>query len=103
MGHMNALSLMFFAFALRFFLYSVIRNPVWVLPVELLNGVTFAMAYSAAVSYAADLAPVGAEGTLQGIVGTAYMGLGSYKRLSTATVLLIDSTPHLQYSIVFTY
>lgn len=73
---MNVFSLVFFTFSVRFFLYSVIKDPVWVVPVELLNGVTFALAYSAAISYAARLAPVGAEGTLQGIVGTASMGIG---------------------------
>lgn len=75
---MNSFSLMFVGFAVRFLLYSIITNPVWVLPVEMLNGVTFALAYSAATSYAAQLAPVGSEGTLQGLVGTAQMGLGTY-------------------------
>ncbi|CAI6363529.1 unnamed protein product [Macrosiphum euphorbiae] len=75
-GHMNVLSLVFFAFTVRFFLYSIITNPVWVLPVEVLNGITYALAYSAVISYAAELAPVGAEGTLQGIVGTASEGIG---------------------------
>lgn len=76
MDHMHVFSLMFFTFSVRFFLYSVIKNPVWVLPVELLNGITFALAYSAAISYAAHLAPVGVEGTFQGIVGTASLGIG---------------------------
>ncbi|XP_022182048.1 major facilitator superfamily domain-containing protein 6-A-like isoform X2 [Myzus persicae] len=75
--NMKVFSLMFFLFAVRFLLYSIITNPVWVLPVELLNGLTFALAYSAATSYAAELAPVGAEGTLQGIVGTALQGIGA--------------------------
>ncbi|XP_060874397.1 major facilitator superfamily domain-containing protein 6-like isoform X3 [Metopolophium dirhodum] len=75
-GHMNVFSLMFFAFAVRFYLYSIITNPVCVLPVELLNGITYALAYSAVISYAAELAPVGAEGTLQGIVGMAMEGIG---------------------------
>ncbi|CAI6363531.1 unnamed protein product [Macrosiphum euphorbiae] len=74
--NMKVFSLMFFVFAARFFLYSIITNPVLVLPVELLNGLTYALAYSAATSYAAELAPVGAEGTLQGIVGTAFLGIG---------------------------
>jgi hypothetical protein len=73
---MKVFSLMYFGFAIRFFLYSLIKNPVWVLPVELLNGLTFALAYSAATSYTAKLAPAGAEGTLQGIVGTALYGIG---------------------------
>jgi len=73
---MKVFSLMFFVFAVRFFLYSIITNPVYVLPVELLNGLTYALAYSAATSYVSELAPVGAEGTLQGILGTALLGIG---------------------------
>lgn len=76
MDSMNAFSLMFFTFAVRFFLYSIIENPIWVLPVEFLNGITFALAYSAAILYAAQLAPPGAEGTLQGLVGLTYNGIG---------------------------
>jgi len=79
---------MFFGFAVRFLLYSIITNPVWVLPVETLNGVTFALAYSSAASYAAQLAPAGSEGTLQGLLGTAMMGLGTY---------------NMQYSTIHTY
>jgi len=62
-------------------MYSIIRNPIWVLPVELLNGITFALAYSATISYAAELAPVGCKGTLQGIVGTAFSGIGNIPQL----------------------
>lgn len=74
--HMNVFSLMFFTFFVRFLLYSLIENPVWVLPVELLNGLTFAMPYSAAISYSAHITPVGAEGFLQGVVGTTLEGIG---------------------------
>lgn len=73
---MSIFSLMFFTFSVRFFLYSVIRNPILVLPVELTNGVTFALTYSALVSYADHIAPDSAEGTLQGIVGAAFLGIG---------------------------
>ncbi|XP_060874398.1 major facilitator superfamily domain-containing protein 6-B-like [Metopolophium dirhodum] len=75
--NMKVFSLMFFTFAVRFFLYSIITNPFYVLPVELLNGLTYALAYSAATSYVSELAPVGAEGTLQGILGTALLGIGA--------------------------
>lgn len=67
---------MFFTFSTRFFLYSIIENPIWVLPVELLNGITFALAYAATISYAAHLAPVGAEGVFQGIIGMFIQGIG---------------------------
>ncbi|XP_016658375.1 major facilitator superfamily domain-containing protein 6-A isoform X2 [Acyrthosiphon pisum] len=75
--HMTVLSAVFFTFTCIFSLYTIIENPLWALPVELLNGITFAMSYSAAISYAALIAPAGAEGTLQGVVGTAYMGIGA--------------------------
>lgn len=73
---MNAFSLIFLGFAVRFYLYSIITNPVWVLPVELLNGVTYALGVSTAVSYVAAFSPVGAEGTLQGIVGMTVEEIG---------------------------
>lgn len=41
-----------------------------------MNGVTYALAYSALVSYANHIAPVGTEGTLQGIVGATFTGIG---------------------------
>lgn len=34
------------------------------------------MSFSAAISYAARVSPAGAEGTLQGVVGTALNGIG---------------------------
>ncbi|CAI6371832.1 unnamed protein product [Macrosiphum euphorbiae] len=76
-GHMNVFSIMFFVYALIFFLFSIIKNPVYVLPVEILSGVGFALFYSGAISYAHLSAPVGAEGTFQGIVGTALTGIGT--------------------------
>ncbi|XP_060874149.1 major facilitator superfamily domain-containing protein 6-like [Metopolophium dirhodum] len=75
--HMTILSIVFFTFTCIFSSYTIIENPLWALPVELLNGITFAMSYSAAISYAALITPVGAEGTLQGVVGTAYIGIGA--------------------------
>ncbi|VVC46193.1 Major facilitator superfamily domain,Major facilitator superfamily associated domain [Cinara cedri] len=77
MDHKTVFSLSFFLFSVDFFLYSTIRNPVWALPIEVINGFTFGLSYSTAISYAAILAPTGSEGTLQGIVGTAICGIGT--------------------------
>jgi len=74
---MTIFSMVFFTFTFIFSLYTIIENPLWALPVELLNGITFALSYSAAISYASLITPAGAEGTLQGVVGTAYTGIGS--------------------------
>ncbi|XP_025199984.1 major facilitator superfamily domain-containing protein 6-like [Melanaphis sacchari] len=76
-NHMTIFSIVFFTFTCIFSMYTIIKNPLWTLPVELLNGLTFALSYSAAISYAAIITPTGAEGTLQGIVGTAYTGIGA--------------------------
>ncbi|XP_016658380.1 major facilitator superfamily domain-containing protein 6 isoform X2 [Acyrthosiphon pisum] len=73
--HTTILSIVFFTFTCIFSMYTIIENPLWALPVELLNGITFGMSYSAAISYAALITPAGAEGTLQGVVGTAYTGI----------------------------
>ncbi|XP_050548934.1 major facilitator superfamily domain-containing protein 6-B-like [Daktulosphaira vitifoliae] len=75
-GHMTAFSIGFLCFGIRFYLYSVIIDPVWVLPVELLNGVSFAILFLSGISYAAKVAPPGSEGTLQGLFGMAFQGLG---------------------------
>lgn len=77
-GHMAAFSVSFLMFAMRFFLYSIIKDPLWVLPVELFNGVSFAMAFLGGVSYAAEVAPIGFEGTVQGLFGMAFHGIGKY-------------------------
>lgn len=77
MDHMHVFSLMFFTFTLIFSAYSVIKDPLWALPVEVLNGIVFGLVYSAAISYAAHVTPAGAEGTLQGFVGTALNGIGT--------------------------
>lgn len=76
MDHMHVFSLMFFTLTLIFSAYSVIKDPLWALPVEVLNGIVFGLVYSAAISYAALVTPTGAEGTLQGFVGTALNGIG---------------------------
>ncbi|CAH1726834.1 unnamed protein product [Aphis gossypii] len=76
-NHMNVFSILFFVYALMFFLFSIIKNPVYILPVEILNGITFALFYSGAISYANFSTPAGAEGTFQGVIGTALTGLGT--------------------------
>lgn len=74
--HMTIFSMVFFTFFVTYLAYYFIRNPLWALPIEVLNGLAFGLPYSAAISYAAILAPVGAEGTLQGVVGMAIYGIG---------------------------
>ncbi|KAH8418715.1 hypothetical protein KR222_002804 [Zaprionus bogoriensis] len=75
-GHVNAMSLVLFGFGVRFILYSMLQNPWYVLPIELLNGVTFGLFYATMASYASIVAPPGTEATMQSLVGAIFEGVG---------------------------
>uniref|UniRef100_A0A1A9WH56 Major facilitator superfamily associated domain-containing protein n=1 Tax=Glossina brevipalpis TaxID=37001 RepID=A0A1A9WH56_9MUSC len=75
-GHINAMSLVLFGFGVRFILYSMLQDPWYVLPIELLNGVTFGLFYATMASYASIVAPPGTETTIQGLVGAIFEGIG---------------------------
>lgn len=72
-GHVNAMSLVLLGFSVRFFCYSILKNPWYVLPVELLNGVTFGIFYATMASYASIVAPIGTEATMQVSRMTTYL------------------------------
>lgn len=76
LDHMHVFSIMFFTYAIIFGLYSIIENPIWILPVEILNGSLYGLTFAAALSYATLVTPVGSEGTLVGIVGMVFDGIG---------------------------
>lgn len=64
-GHINAMSLVLLVIGIRYILYSVIPDPWWFLPIELLNGLTFGLFYACMASYASVVAPPGTEATMQ--------------------------------------
>lgn len=75
-GHNGALYLTFICYILRFFLYSVLTNPWTVLPVELLHGVTFALMWATATSFAKENAPPNMSASSQTILSGVYWGFG---------------------------
>jgi MFS family permease len=75
-GHINSMSLVVLVIGVRYILYSIIPNPWWFLPVELLNGLTFGLFYACMASYASIVAPPGTEATMQGLVGAVFEGVG---------------------------
>ncbi|XP_069691840.1 major facilitator superfamily domain-containing protein 6-like isoform X2 [Periplaneta americana] len=75
-GHVHTMSLILFAFGLRFIIYSVLKDPWWCLPVELFQGFTFGLFYATMASYASIVAPPGTEATVQGTVGAVFEGVG---------------------------
>lgn len=75
-GHVHAMSLVLLAFGVRFILYYFLTNPWWCLPIELFQGLTFGIFYSAMTSYASIVSPPGTEATVQGLVGASFEGIG---------------------------
>ncbi|XP_067022847.1 uncharacterized protein [Acropora muricata] len=73
-GHINVIYLALFCYSIRFVYFYIIENPWYVLPAELLQGITTAAFWSSCVSYV-GLHP-GASNTVQGILNGVYMGLG---------------------------
>ena len=59
LGHVHTQTVVLLAFGVRFLLYSLLRNPWLVLPMELLNGLTFGLFYANMVGYAGAVAPPG--------------------------------------------
>jgi MFS family permease len=76
LGHDHCMTLVLAGFALRFILYSIITHPWLILPIELLQGVTYGIFYSNMASYAYVISPPGSVATVQGIVGAAFEGIG---------------------------
>ncbi|XP_055373889.1 major facilitator superfamily domain-containing protein 6-B-like [Condylostylus longicornis] len=75
-GHVNCMHIIIGAFVTRFFYYSILSNPWWVLPIESLNGITYGLMSATMASYANYIAEPGMEATIQGLVGAFFEGVG---------------------------
>jgi PPP family 3-phenylpropionic acid transporter len=62
---------------LRFLLLAVAPNPIFVLFVQLPNGLNYPFLTVAGVAYAEEYAPAGFRATAQGLFYVAYAGIGS--------------------------
>lgn len=76
-GHVNSMTIVIGTFGVRFLLYSVLVNPWFVLPIELLQGFTYGIFYTNMATYAYVVSPEGTAATVQGIVGSAFEGFGN--------------------------
>lgn len=76
-GYVHCLSLCFFTYFIRLGLISLIANPWWLVPIELvMQGCTYALCYTCIVAYASAVAPPGTSATVQGLVAGMDDGLG---------------------------
>ncbi|MHB1356474.1 MAG: MFS transporter [Anaerolineae bacterium] len=74
-GARRMLMLALAASSLRLFLYSMLRSPLWVLPIQLFHGLAFSLLWTAGVAYADSLAPTGLGATAQAVFGAVEAGL----------------------------
>lgn len=77
LGPRRSLLIALAASTLQLLLYSVIRNPAWILAAQLLHGLSFSLRMTSAVSYADASAPPGLGTTAQAIYGSVGTGLAS--------------------------
>ncbi|KAL4428408.1 hypothetical protein ABPG75_002497 [Micractinium tetrahymenae] len=102
LGFRRCMHLVLLAFLLRMLCYAALPyapTPWLVLPVEVLHGFTFALAWGAGCAYCQQLAPPGLEATSQGLFQGLYFGLGVaagstlggqvYQRLGAQAVYLV--------------
>lgn len=65
------------AYVVRLGAFGLMPSVWWVLPINLLHGLTFAALWVAGVSYANQIAPPGMGATVQGLFAGIVMGLGA--------------------------
>ncbi|CAM9242061.1 unnamed protein product, partial [Hapterophycus canaliculatus] len=75
-GSRNVVALAQVGYLLRFVYYSVLHDPWWVLPAEVLHGLTFAAMWAATTDYAHGIAPAHLRSTMQATVSGLKRGLG---------------------------
>lgn len=76
LGHWYCMSLGLFAFSFRFYVYSIVTNPYWILPVELVDGIAFGLCHAVLIAYARIIAPSSGVTTVVGMSGSLYEGVG---------------------------
>ncbi|XP_047496923.1 major facilitator superfamily domain-containing protein 6-like isoform X1 [Penaeus chinensis] len=76
LGHVNTIILGFAFYVIRMLGYSLITNPWWSLPFEMLECFTVSLMSTAAVTYTADLSTPATIASLQGMYGGIHYGVG---------------------------
>ncbi|XP_042874834.1 major facilitator superfamily domain-containing protein 6-like isoform X2 [Penaeus japonicus] len=76
LGHVNTIILGFAFYVIRMLGYSLITNPWWSLPFEMLECFTVSLMSTAAVTYTADLSTPATIASLQGMYGGLHYGVG---------------------------
>jgi MFS family permease len=78
LGGVRCLYVVAVAYTVRFVSYSLIPGAWFVLPVELLHGVTYGLLMPTVTSYGSPIIPPEMSATIQGIIGGLFDSLGKY-------------------------
>lgn len=65
-GHVYLMLFSVAGYLILFGSFSIIHNPLWALPLEFLEGITYGTTWSTAVTHLADATPKGGAATMQG-------------------------------------
>lgn len=65
-GHVQLMLFSVAGYFILFGSFSIIHNPLWALPLEFLEGITYGTTWSTAVTHLADATPKGGAATMQG-------------------------------------
>ncbi|XP_023238107.1 major facilitator superfamily domain-containing protein 6-like [Centruroides sculpturatus] len=76
LGHFITTFFALICYSIRYFMYSALEDPWYVLPVEVMQGLTYRLFYLTLSSYAKKISPLGTEITMKGILGAAFSGFG---------------------------
>ncbi|RNA05048.1 Major facilitator superfamily domain-containing 6 [Brachionus plicatilis] len=75
-GHVKVFYAGLLGNAARFIYVSILTEPYWILPFELIQGVTHALVWATATSYFAQSVPEDLRSSAQGILQAIHFGLG---------------------------
>jgi MFS transporter, PPP family, 3-phenylpropionic acid transporter len=99
LGVKTTLVLTVLATTLRLFLYSVIKNPVAAIPIELLHGISWSLFWVACVEYVNKLVDEKWMATGQSLLYAAYFGAGAIAGNYWTGFLQEDS--HMKIAAIF--
>jgi MFS family permease len=71
------LTLSFVAYAVRALVVSALRSPAMGVAAQLLHGLSFSALWTASVTYAREIAPVGWGATAQAAIGSVFFGMAA--------------------------
>lgn len=88
-GHMACFCIGLSSYMFRFFTYTFITNAWYIIPVETLHCLSYALTYAGASTYASLISPDGTSATMQGLISGLYFGFGKQMRQRIFTNFLV--------------